>query len=92
MGLSSQNFRRALETNRRKFNLLIGGAIAWHALPGKSFAPPAEGQAGNSAPVARGNTEFAAGGRSGLHPSRRQQTLSTPEHAVDIALRIKRTH
>ena len=49
-----------METTRRKFNLLAGGAIAWHALPGKSFALSAEGQAGNSAPVARGNTELAS--------------------------------
>ena len=48
-----------MEITRRKFNLLTGGAMALQALPGKSFALPAEGQADNSAPAARGNTELA---------------------------------
>ena len=39
---------------------LQGGPWHWQALPGKNFALPAEGQAGNSAPAAGGNTELAS--------------------------------
>src|SRR3984957_20028742 len=62
MGLSSAEcfWKRSMEITRRKLTLLIGGAMALQALPGKNFALPAEGQAGNSAPAAGGNTELAS--------------------------------
>jgi aspartyl-tRNA(Asn)/glutamyl-tRNA(Gln) amidotransferase subunit A len=49
-----------MEITRRKFNILTGGAMAWQALPGNSFALPAEGPGGNSGRVSGGNTELAS--------------------------------